>query len=60
MTEMRKKNVMAKEKLCYQMATSIKVNIGMDKDMDSGNTNLSVERQGNWHTEKSHTKNGKT
>lgn len=57
---MRKKNVMAKEKLCYQMATSIKVNIGMDKDMDSGNTNLSVERQGNWHTEKSHTKNGKT
>ena len=38
---------MVKEKLYFQMATSTKVNIRMDEDMDSGNTNLSIERQGN-------------
>ena len=37
---------MARDKLCYQMATSMRVNIGMEEDMDSENTNLLVKRQG--------------
>lgn len=52
-TEMRKRNDMAMDKLCYQMGTSIRVNIAVDKDMDSGNTHLPVKKPGNERTERS-------
>lgn len=43
---MRKKNAMVKEQLSYQMATNTRASIRVDKDMDTGNTHLSVERPG--------------
>ena len=57
---MRKKNAMVRDKLCYQMATSMRVNITMEKDMDSENTNLSGKRQGNERTTRLYGKNENT